>query len=138
MILMLVSRLYSSPLLKAEDLQGRTVKATIESVAYEEMPDGERKLVLSFVGKSKRWAMPKTSALLLQGILGDETDHWIGVELTLYAEPTTYRGRPTQGVRCRVEAQPQHTSTPGPGTVVPIPDRELPREAMRTDDGSSF
>lgn len=87
-----VSEVYASPWLRAEDLQGRTVKVTISTATVETLPqaDGskEQKIIVAFVGAKRKLILNKTQAAALVAIAGDDTDHWRGVVVYLAPQPT--------------------------------------------------
>lgn len=79
---------YTSPWLKAADLQGRPVTVTIERVAIEEIrqQDGrkEARIVVAFRGKSKRLICNKTQALALADFAHtEEFARWVGLTVVL-------------------------------------------------------
>lgn len=88
-----VSQVYASPWLRAEDLQGKTVKVTIAAAAVETLPqaDGSQaeKIVVSFVGAKRKLILNKTQAAALVGIAGDETADWPSTVLYLAPQPTS-------------------------------------------------
>jgi len=84
----------TSNFLKKEDLPS-PAKVKIESIELMEFEqDGkpQRKLILSFEGKEKKLACNKTNSRTIAAILGDETDEWIGKEITIYNDPTVQMG----------------------------------------------
>lgn len=88
-----VSEIYASPWLRAEDLQGKTVKVTIASATVERLPqqDGstEEKIVVAFVGAKRKLILNKTQGSALAAIAGDETADWPGAVVHLAPQPTT-------------------------------------------------
>lgn len=80
--------IYASPWLRAEDLMGKTARAKIAMATIENLPqqDGSKqaKVVLQFVGKSKKLILNKTQHTTLCQITGsDDTDDWRGVDVFL-------------------------------------------------------
>jgi len=75
--------------LRAEDLHGRTIAATVAGVVVKELWDPRIKrnvphLVLSFVGKKKRLPLNKTQAAAMIATAGtDDYSKWIGVAVLL-------------------------------------------------------
>lgn len=98
--------MYPSEYLNAADLKEKEATVTIESVTIEEVPgiDGKRKSkpVVRFVGKDKRFPLPKTCAKVIAGKFGKDTDSWTGKKLTLF--PTTCQafGQEVECVRVKV------------------------------------
>lgn len=96
-----VSEIYTSPWLRAEDLGGRTIKTKIAQAGADLIPqaDGtqQERIIVNFVGKSKRLILNKTQAAALVQIAGDDTDGWRGTELYLAPQPTS-NGKLTIGI----------------------------------------
>jgi hypothetical protein len=101
---MLISQAFPSNYLKASDLQGRTVTATIESCELEELGDAT-KPVLRFRGQSKGAVLNKTNALNLAAAYGEDTAGWIGKSVQLSSQKVQYQGRLVDGLRVSVPAQ---------------------------------
>ena len=93
---------YQSRYLKAADLQGRTVRVTIQKVSLEEFYDRERReqiqqAVLWFQGKQKGLVINKTRLTQLIEIFGsDETDQYLHQPVVLH--PTKQRGKDTVAI----------------------------------------
>lgn len=114
---------YPSNFLKAEDLQGKEVSATIDSAELQEIGQGqdkENKIIVSFVGKSKKLVCNKTNFKSIAALCGDDTDDWRGKTITLYPTEVPYgpdmvwsirvRGRaPGTNQRAAVHARPPVT-----------------------------
>ena len=105
---------YTSPWLKASDLQGRAVTVTVNGATVEEIRQQtgqkEARIVVDFAGKSKRLICNKTQALTLADLAKTEVfANWRGLTVTL--EPATTRsGQETINIR-----RPATTaSTPSP------------------------
>ncbi len=94
---------YTSPWLKASDLQGRAATVTIETATVEEIRQQtgqkEARIVVAFAGKSKRLICNKTQALTLADLARtEEFGRWKGLVVTL--EPSTTRsGQETINIR---------------------------------------
>lgn len=94
---------YTSPWLKASDLQGRPATVTIEKTTVEQVrqQDGakEDRIVVAFRGKAKRLICNKTQALTLAALAKTEVfANWSG--LTVVLEPATTRsGKETINIR---------------------------------------
>ena len=83
---------YDSKFLKAADLGGINVKATISSVDIRETKkymseEKEKRAFLRFEGKSKELQLTKTNVGILEGAFGD-TDSMIGKEVILSSAKT--------------------------------------------------
>ena len=94
---------YTSPWLKASDLQGRAVTVTVNGATVEEIRQQtgqkEARIVVTFAGKSKRLICNKTQALTLADLAKTEVfANWKGLVVTL--EPATTRsGQETINIR---------------------------------------
>ncbi len=102
---MKISEAFPSNFLKAEDLNGRTVKAVIAGIELQDVggkdDPKDNKPVLSFKGKSKGLVLNKTNASILGKALGDETSDWIGKEIELISSETQFQGRLVPCIRVR-------------------------------------
>ena len=98
----LVSQVYQSRWLSAEDLQGKTVKVTIASAGIESVRgrDGgtEMKIAVAFVGAHKVLLCNATQARALAALFGDNTDAWIEKQVVLTPERAP-NGKLTIGVK---------------------------------------
>ena len=87
-----VSEVYASPWLRADDLNGKTIKVKIARAGADVIPqaDGseQERIICDFIGKQKRLILNKTQGATLAGIAGDDTDDWTGVEVYLSPQPT--------------------------------------------------
>ena len=97
-----VSEAYPSNLLKAADLKGRTIKATIQKVAFEEIGQNkDRKPVIYFDGAEKGLVLNKTNATEIAAAHGDEMDEWAGKEIELFSQMVPYQGQNVAAIRVR-------------------------------------
>ena len=124
---MQLSEAYPSNYLKASDLQGRDVVATIESVTLEEIGQGadkEKKLIIGFKGKEKKLVCNKTNAGTIGQLYGDETDDWIGKQVILTARDVEYQGKTTLAIRVSLKKPAQASGKPAaaPAIVGPVDD----------------
>lgn len=125
---------YTSPWLKASDLQGRAATVTIEGATVEEIRQQtgqkEARIVVTFAGKSKRLICNKTQALTLADLAKTEVfAKWKGLVVTL--EPaTTKSGQATINIR-----RPPATTTSTPSTTK---SGELPVGAAGQHDDNPF
>ena len=77
---------FPSSFLKADDLGGKQVEVTIESVTMEELGQGadkQQKLIIAFRGKDKKLVCNKTNANTIAGLYGDDTDAWVGQKIAI-------------------------------------------------------
>jgi hypothetical protein len=99
---MKMSTMFPSKFLKGTDLNG-TPTVAIKSVALETVgQDGEQKHVVYFEGMQKGMVLNKTNADLIESLYGDETNDWLGQEVTLFSMPVAFNGKTTMS--CRVRA----------------------------------
>ena len=102
------SRLYtaSDKFLGAAHLTGdKTLK--IEQVTIEPMRDGKDKMCLHWLGgEPLPFLLNKTNIKRIAKLFGDDTDEWMGKEVTLYNDPDVeYMGEVVGGLRVRVQAE---------------------------------
>jgi hypothetical protein len=94
--------LYGSQYLSATDLK-KPFNATIEEIEQQDFArQGERermKKVLRLKGVHKGIVLNKTNAVTLAEEFGKDFDDWIGKRITVKAEPTTFAGKRTMGLR---------------------------------------
>jgi hypothetical protein len=94
--------LYGSNFLAATDLK-KSITTVIEQVEQQDFArQGERKkmkAVLHLRGIKKPVIVNKTNALTLAAAFGKDFDGWIDQHVTIKAEPTTFAGKPTKGIR---------------------------------------
>lgn len=116
---------YTSPWLKAADLQGRAHRLKVERATVEEVrqQDGskELKIIVAFEKAKKRLICNKTQALALADAAHtEEFARWAG--LTVVLEPAVSRGKDTINIRQLPPAQGNGagaaaTQSPAPATV---------------------
>lgn len=97
---MKVSQVFSGDSLKAADLGGAEPTVTIESVEMKKFDSGN-KLVISFKGKQKKLVCNKTNANRIAYLYGDDTDGWIGKQITLFTDLVDYQGQTMEAIRIR-------------------------------------
>lgn len=114
--------------IKAADLGGRRINVTIESVELGEI-QGEKKLIVSFVGKDKKLLLNRTNSDTITDILGtDETDDWVGHRIALFPSKTAFQGKRVDCIRVDAAVAPNPPARP----VVPPPPPAPP------EDGGDF
>ena len=126
---MKLSEAYPSSFLKADDLQGRDVIATISSVELESIGQGadkEQKLVIGFKGKEKKLVCNKTNAGTIGQLYGDETDDWIGKQVILTARDVEYQGKTTLAIRVSLKKPATAAAAPTkPAPAAPVDDIDM-------------
>jgi hypothetical protein len=109
---MRIGSAFPSKYLKAADLQGRRIAATIDRVQLEEVDDGERP-VAYFRNKDRGLVLNRTNANAITEIAGtDETDEWSGVRLVLYSTRVDFQGRRVDAIR--IDAPAVEAAEPAP------------------------
>lgn len=115
--------------IKAEDLNGRAVRVTIEGVTIEEIKsDGktEKKLVAHFAGKDKGLVLNRTNADTLNEIFGtDDYDEWQGI-VVLFPDTTKFGGKTVPCVRIRSNNGASAPPPPPPVDPEPVTDDDIP------------
>ena len=112
--------------LKAEDLQGKAIRVTIEHVALEDFKGdkgNEKRLVVHFAGKDKTLLLNRTNADALAAIFGDDYDDWAG-PVVLYPDTTMFGGKRVPCLRVRAVK----------GAVKPEPEPEPDEDNTPIDD----
>ena len=102
------SRLYtaSDKFLGAAHLNEGDTTLTITTVTVEEMRDGKEKMCIHWNSDRLPWLLNKTNIKRLQAMFGDDTDKWLGQEITLYNDPDVeFMGEVVGVVGVRVEKQ---------------------------------
>ena len=94
-----INEAFPSSYLKADDLQGKRIKAKLDRVEQGDEQSTGGKPVLYFEGKEKGMVLNKTNAMALAGDFGPDTDTWKGKEVELYTIDTTFNGKNVKGLR---------------------------------------
>ena len=122
---MRVSDAFPSNYLKASDLQGNNVVATISHIVMEDVGD-DHKPIVYFQGKKRGLVLNKTNANNISVLHGDEMDAWIGKQITLFPAMVDYQGRTVEAIRVKAA----HGIMPRqvPATLVPqvLPEDDVP------------
>jgi len=94
----------------AADLAGQDKTVTIASVAQEEltMQGGvkETQWIVSFAEAKKKLVLNKTNAKLIAAHHGDESDDWIGKQVTLYPTQCKFGRETVDCIRVRGKGSP--------------------------------
>jgi hypothetical protein len=101
---MRVSDVFPSKYIKASDLNGRTVRVTIDRFEIETIGQGQqqdRKPVLYFKGKEKGLVLNKTNATNIEMMHGPDIEDWVGCDVELFPSMVDFQGRSVEAVRCR-------------------------------------
>lgn len=101
---MKIGELFPSKYLKATDLDGDEV-FTMESLKQEELGD-EAKPVVHFEEIDKGLVLNRTNANTIASLYGQDTENWVGKQITLFATEVDFRGQQTLATRVRMR-QPE-------------------------------
>lgn len=102
--------------LKPEDLpQGMAVPCVIEAVKLVKFDNGD-KLEIRFAGKQKTLISNRTNSGRIAAMFGDETDFWIGKQISLNREMCDFMG---DQVACIRVVQQNVQQAPGQPTYQP-------------------
>lgn len=127
-----VSQVFGGGFLKSEEIAGKRVPVTIESVEVKEFEDG-KKLVVHFVGKEKALVCNKTNAAIITENTGsDDTDDWEGKRIVLYTKKVEMGGKLVPAIRVEL-AEPPPPPRPAPRPA-PVAEAEPPLEEGVDDD----
>lgn len=122
-----INKVFGGNYLKADDLQGRTVRVTIESVDVKEFDNG-KKVVLSFQGKEKGLVCNKTNCSILAENLGSpDTDDWVGQTIQLTVKKVEFQGELVPAIRVVLDDKPVVQKT-----------APIPAAAQVVDDSPPF
>jgi len=117
---------FPSAFLKADDLGGRQVTVTIDHADMEVIGQGRdkaSKLIIGFRGKEKKLVCNKTNANMIASMYGDETEGWIGKQITLVAREVEFQGEMVVAIRvlAKPAAAQAGKAAPRPAAARPAP-----------------
>ncbi len=119
---MKTSQVFPSKYLKAADLEDNDVTLTIASCEMETVGQGndqEEKPVLYFKKTKKGLVLNKTNMNVIENLYGDETDDWIGEQITLFPTVVEFSGKQVDAIRVK---NPKKAK--GPARKRAVPERE--------------
>lgn len=109
---MKISHAFPTKYLKADDLQKREVKVTIDRTVMEDVGENEEKPIVYFVSKTKGLVLNKTNASKIALAYGDDTVEWCGKDLILFPDVTNFQGRMVDCIRVRIPLQASEPADP--------------------------
>jgi hypothetical protein len=115
-----IQKAFPSNFLKASDFDEDTTY-TIKAVKLESIGQGndkEEKPVVSFRETDKTFVLNKTNSNTIAGLYGNETDQWVGKQITLFPTEVEFKGAMTLSLRVRMK---KPSSNGKPTSVVPDP-----------------
>lgn len=117
-----INQVFSGNFLKADDLQGKTVRVTISKAEVKEFDDGN-KIVLHFQGKDKALVCNKTNASIIADNVGDpDTDGWVGTSHFLTVKKVEFQGKLVPAIRVVLN------DTPAAPPVKATPKQQAPAD----------
>jgi len=94
---------FPSKYLRAADLKGKSICATIDCVAAEQFDNDGRKGVKPVImfrdSKLKPLVCNRTNFSMIEKLHGGDTDSWAGKEIGLHAELVSFKGDVKESVR---------------------------------------
>jgi hypothetical protein len=96
------SDVFPSKYISSADVDGREIELVIQSVQMEDVSDGEQKAIVYFNKGAKGAVLNMTNWTTIEDAYGLDTDTWVGQPVTLTVERTTYKGKPTKGLRLKI------------------------------------
>lgn len=103
---MKLSEMFPSNLLKAQDVSdaGGEMTLTIKDVQMKEFDGdngGKESKPIIFFANDKQMVCNKTNGRALGEMLGDDTDSWLGKEITLIVQSVDFAGKSTPAIRVK-------------------------------------
>jgi hypothetical protein len=101
-----VSELFPSKWLKASDFEDGDATLTIREVGQETLGQGKDavvKFVLFFEEEDRGLVLNKTNVNVIAKLHGDDTDDWIGKQVTLYATEVQFQSEMVEAIRVRTK-----------------------------------
>ena len=130
---------YGSKYLSATEVGDRKIRTTIAKVrkqALQQQGGATRnKFVLACATLDKEIVLNSTNKNALVAALGRKPADWIGADVGIYTEPTTFGGKPIKGLRLRVLNKPVTAPNPAPKPTT-IEEKPWPNEPG--DPGPDF
>jgi hypothetical protein len=129
------SDVFPSKYVSSADVDGREIELVIQSVEMEDVSDGEQKAVMYFNKGTKGMVLNMTNWTTLEDAYGADSEAWIGQPVILTVERTTFKGKPTKGLRLKIpQANRQATAKPRPTPRPPQSQSEDPSSGMMDDE----
>jgi hypothetical protein len=98
------SEMYPSKWLRSADCEDGDLVLTIADIKQERIGQGSQaddKWVLSFEEEEKGLVLNKTNTNTIAKLYGDDTDDWIGKQVTLFATEVQFQGDMVEAIRVR-------------------------------------
>ena len=114
----------SSTYLRAADLQGQSITATITSVNEETVGFGaqaEQKAVLHYSGSEKGLVLNVINSNTISDLLGFESQNWVGKAITMYPATTDFGGKIVDCIRVKMPPTTPVAPLMSPTASAPTP-----------------
>lgn len=114
--------LFPSNYLKAADFAEEDATWTIKALREEKIGQGrdaDNKWILFFKEEKKGLVLNKTNANVLAKLFGDDTDDWVGQQVTLFATEVQFKDEMVEAIRIRSKPpkRPVAKAKPAPVAV---------------------
>jgi hypothetical protein len=96
--------MFPSKYFKASDCEDGELTLTIDSLRRELIGQGsqaEEKYVLYFEGEDRGLVLNKTNSTTIARLHGEDTNDWIGKQITLFATEVPFQGEVVDALRVR-------------------------------------
>ena len=98
---------FPSNFVKASDLGGKDVTVTIQDVVLEKVgKDRQQKPVVHFTDTLKPLILNKTNYRSIARLYGENSENWLGKQITLYKTMAEMAGEPVEAIRVRLTKKP--------------------------------
>ncbi len=114
-----LSEMFPSKYLQAADVEGQAYTLTIARLMQEDVADGEQKWIVHFQEAQKGLVLNRTNANTLEWLYGSDSDAWLGKQIVLFTEMTSFMGKPCLGIRMRGPNAPAYAQ---PAVQAPLGD----------------
>jgi hypothetical protein len=126
--------------LKNEDLGGfggqdRTV--TIDEVTKHTFDDGETKPIVHFADCDKSLVCNVTNWNIIEELYGEDSDDWLGKQITLYVAKVDYGGKRVPGIRVRDQKPGGRTNGNGSSRTAALPPGRNNQEFDETEPANA-
>jgi hypothetical protein len=95
---------FPSKYLKAADLGDRRITAGMDYVVLEDIGEPDPKPILYFKNCPKGMVLNKTNAKTIMAAYGEETDHWRGKSIVIFAAMVDFKGDTVEALRVKIPA----------------------------------
>lgn len=125
---------YPSKFLAAADAEDEDLTLTIRDVTIEKFGEDEKPVAWfkELGGKQgKGLVINKTNWQVIAGMLGDDSDDWIGQKITIAAERVPFQGKMVDSLRVQEQKKRKNGTSVNPAKMPP------PEPVITEDDGDT-